>query len=456
MPKLFGTDGIRGIANHEPLVPRTVTTIGEILGRLCRRSGAARVLIGRDTRRSGDLLQNALAAGVCAAGANPWLAGVLPTPSVAYLSRALEVDVGVVISGSHNPFPDNGIKLFGPDGFKIPDSLEERIEQELAQGANHTDWQRPTGADVGAVTFLADAADRYLRGLARLLPSGAWLRGIHLCVDAAHGAAYEVAPQAFEAAGATVHAIGTMPDGCNINDGCGATHPERIREETMRTRSQLGVALDGDGDRVVIVDENGTVLDGDAIVYVLARFGRDLGLVRSPVVVGTVMSNWGLERSLNSLGMRLLRVPVGDRHVSAAMVREGSDLGGEPSGHVVLGRRATTGDGLLVALTVLEVARRTGLPVGELARGFERVPQVLRNVAVRCRAPLDELQQFQRCLREAEAALKGRGRVLVRYSGTEPVVRVMVEAEGADQAQYWAACLAEVLAEEIGTRDSTG
>lgn len=454
MPKLFGTDGIRGTANRDPLVPATVAAIGETVARLCRRPASGRVLIGRDTRLSGDLLQGALAAGVCAAGANPWLAGILPTPAIAYLTRTLPADVGVVISASHNPFPDNGLKLFGPDGFKIADSMERRIEEELASGPNGSETERPIGAEIGTVTFLADAPDRYLRGVARLLPAGNWLRGVRLCVDAANGAAYEVAPQAFEAAGATVHAMGTMPNGCNINEGCGAGQPERIREETLRTGSQVGIALDGDADRVVIVDENGQILDGDAILFVLARYGRDLGLIDSPVVVGTIMSNWGLERSLRDLGMRLLRTPVGDRYVSAAMVREGSDLGGEPSGHVVLGRRTTTGDGLLAALTLLEVARRTSRTVGELVRGYEGVPQVMQNVPVNRRPPLDQLERFQRCLREAEAALKDRGRVVVRYSGTEPLVRVMVEAENAEHAKSWASSLAEALAEEIGARNA--
>ncbi len=448
--RLFGTDGIRGVANRPPLVPSTVAALGEVLGRLSLEAGAARVIVGRDTRRSGEMLQNALVAGVCAAGANPWLVGILPTPAVAYLTRVLGAELGVVLSASHNPFADNGIKLFTRDGTKAPDALERRIEQELEEAGRALPSSRPIGRDVGSVTFLVDASERYLRGLARFLPSGTWLKGTRVVIDAANGAAFEVAPQAFSAAGASVYPVGTTPDGTNINEGCGATHPELVRSETLRTCSDVGIALDGDADRVVLVDEQGHLLDGDDLLFIFARYGKAMELIHSPVVVGTVMSNLGLERALQAVGMRFVRAGVGDRQVSEAMAREGSDLGGEPSGHIVLRRRATTGDGLLAALTALELARRVGSPLSELRRGFDRLPQRMRSVPVARYAPLETIDAFQQCLQAATVSLGERGRVLVRYSGTEPVVRVMVEAEDLEQAERWLNELVASLQKSLG------
>lgn len=453
--KLFGTDGIRGVANQPPLIPSWVAHFGEVIGRFYATGGVARVVVGRDTRRSGEMLQSALVAGLCAAGANPWVVGILPSPAVAYLTRALGAELGVVISASHNPFPDNGIKLFSHEGAKISVDEERRIEAALDDSEQGLRALRPIGENVGSVTFLVDGADRYLRGLARVLPTGLWLKGVRLVVDAANGAAFEVAPQAFQSAGATVHVVGVMPDGMNINRECGATNPEVVKAETLRTHSRAGVALDGDADRVLLIDEKGNVLDGDDVLYILARYASVMDCIRSPVVVGTIMTNLGLERALASLGMRLVRSGVGDREVSITMTREGADLGGEPSGHIILRRRANTGDGLLTALTVLELARRVGRNLSELREGFERLPQRLQNVRVQRRKPLDQLEGLKKALEAADTALAGRGRVVVRYSGTEPLVRVMVEAEEEATAERWLGEIADVLRKELGTSDES-
>ncbi len=424
--RLFGTDGIRGTANREPMTAETALALGLAAGRLFRRGDHRhRVVIGKDTRLSGYLLEPALTAGFVAAGMDVMLVGPMPTPAVAFLTRSLRADLGVMISASHNPFADNGIKLFGPDGFKLSDEIEARIEALVAEPGEAA---RAGPAELGRAQRLQDARGRYLESLKSAFPKGASLQGLRLVVDCAHGAAYHLAGDLFWELGAEVIRIGCQPDGFNINAGCGSQYPETIAAAVRERRADLGLALDGDADRIVLVDERGQLVDGDQILALIAREWQAQGRLARPGIVATVMSNLGLERYLASLGLTLERTRVGDRYVVETMRARGYNVGGEQSGHIVLSDLATTGDGLLAGLQVLAALVRAGRPLSEVARLFEPVPQRLRNV--RTARPVDLSAPRLGALIERERTrLDGRGRLLVRPSGTEPVIRVMVEAE---------------------------
>ena len=443
MPRLFGTDGVRGIANRELTVELAVA-----LGRsgatvLARRAGRRpRMLLGRDTRRSGDLLEAALAAGAMSVGADVLRLGVASTPAVAYLVRVLDVDAGAVISASHNPAPYNGIKFFSHDGYKLPDAAEDEIEALLGTAA-----PAPVGADLGYVEERGHELVRYVDFIAGLCGD---LAGLRLVCDCANGAAYELAPAALRQAGATVEAIAAAPDGLNINDGCGSLHPERLAAAVRATGAQAGFAFDGDADRLIAVDEGGEVVDGD---QVMAMIGADLlerGELPGGVIVGTVMSNLGLELCLRARGGRLLRTRVGDRYVLEGMRAGGHAVGGEQSGHVIFLRHHTTGDGLLTAAMVAALLRRTGRPLSDLAAVMPRLPQVLHNVVVAEREAWQGNARIAAAIEGATRALGERGRVLVRASGTEPLVRVMVEGEDEGLVRSVAAALVEVVAAEVG------
>jgi phosphoglucosamine mutase len=424
--RLFGTDGVRGLANTYPMTAEVALALGKAAGRRFLRGGHRhRVVIGKDTRLSGYMLEPALTAGFISAGMNVMLVGPMPTPAVAFLTRSLRADLGVMISASHNPYHDNGIKLFGPDGFKLSDGIEDEIEALMAASpANGL----AASADLGRAKRIDDARGRYVESLKSSFPKGLTLNGLKIVVDSAHGAAYSLAGDLFFELGAEVIRLGIEPNGLNINEGCGSNVPALLRETVLREGADLGVALDGDADRLVLVDDRGAVIDGDQVLGLIAASWRDERLLRGEAVVATVMSNLGLEKYLAGLGLALHRTKVGDRYVVERMRADGCNVGGEQSGHIILSDFATTGDGVLAALQVLAVIRRRNRAASEVARVFAPVPQRLRNVHVPQRLDLAAPAVAGLLARE-QARLNGTGRLLVRASGTEPVIRVMVEAE---------------------------
>jgi phosphoglucosamine mutase len=423
--KLFGTDGIRGQANSYPMTAETALCLGQAAGLMFTR-GAHRhqVLIGKDTRLSGYMIEQALTAGFLAAGMDVILAGPLPTPAIAMLTRSLRADLGVMISASHNPFEDNGIKLFGPDGVKLSDAREADIEAMMGSDLR----SRLASPDaLGRARRLNDAGGRYIEGVKATFPRGLRLDGLKIVVDCAHGAAYRVAPTALWELGAHVIPMGVAPDGFNINKGCGSTVPDQLCAAVVEHGADLGIALDGDADRLILADEHGEIIDGDQILALIARsWAKDDRLAGSGIVA-TVMSNLGLQHFLRDLGLDLHRTKVGDRYVAERMRALGINLGGEQSGHVILSDFSTTGDGLVAALQVLAVLVRQGRPASEVCRVFTPSPQLLRNVRFTGVTPLSD-PRVQAAIRDAEAALEPEGRLLIRESGTEPLVRVMAES----------------------------
>ena len=434
---LFGTDGIRGVANLHPMTPELALALGRAITFVAGRGRrhTPRVLIGKDTRLSGYMLETAIAAGVTSMGGRVLLCGPVPTPAVAYLTVSMRADAGIVISASHNPYADNGIKIFGGDGFKLADAVEDEIEALVREPSLL--GERRSGPAIGRAVKLEDSRGRYVTFVKNTFPRDLTLDGMRVVVDAAHGAAYVVAPLVFSELGARVHALGVRPNGTNINRECGALHPDHARAEVVRRGAQIGIALDGDADRVIVIDEKGRIVDGDAVLAMCAtRMKRD-GELRRDTVVGTVMSNLGLERALDAQGIAFVRTPVGDRYVVEAMRRSGFNLGGEQSGHVIFLDHSSTGDGLIAALQVLALVIRTGKPLSELAQeAMERVPQIVESVTLPARRPLEDMASLQRLIAEVRTALGKDGRVLVRWSGTEPKLRVMVE--GPDEGRIGA------------------
>ncbi len=424
--RLFGTDGIRGTANAEPMTAETVLRLGQAAGLLFTRGAHRhRVVIGKDTRLSGYMLEPALVAGFIGSGMDVVLVGPLPTPAIAMLTRSLRADLGVMISASHNTFEDNGIKLFGPDGFKLSDATEAEIEQLMASDLA----SRMAGSrKLGRASRMEDAGGRYIEFAKNTFPRGLRLDGMKIVVDCAHGAAYKVAPTVLWELGAEVIRVGVAPDGFNINRDCGSTVPNFLTGEVRRHGADLGMALDGDADRVILSDERGQIIDGDQILALMARSWQQSGQLRGGGIVATVMSNLGLEKFLEGQGLALHRTQVGDRYVMEKMRADGLNVGGEQSGHMILSDYATTGDGLLAALQVLAVLVEQRRPASEVCRVFQRWPQKLRSVRFTGESPLDA-PDVQRAIAAAEARLAGQGRLLIRKSGTEPVIRVMAEAE---------------------------
>src|SRR5512146_1807295 len=430
--RLFGTDGVRGVANVHPMTAEMALQLGRALAYLVRNgSHRHRIVIGKDTRLSGYMLEQAIASGICSMGVDVMLCGPLPTPGIAFITQSMRADAGVVISASHNPYQDNGIKFFSRDGFKLPDAMELEIERLVLDdgdaGTAAFRALRPTATRIGKAKRIDDAIGRYAQFLKGIFPKDLTLDGLTVVVDCAHGAGYHVAPAVLEELGARVIPLGVKPDGKNINDGCGAVHPEGMARAIAKHGADLGLALDGDADRVILADEQGRVVDGDAI---MALVGRDLirqGALAKRTVVATVMSNVGLERALAPVKGRVVRTAVGDRYVVDEMRRNGYNFGGEQSGHLIFLDHVTTGDGVAAALNVLAVMQREGRPLSELARCFEPVPQALVNVPVREKRPLSELPAVGKAIAGVEKALGADGRVLVRFSGTENKVRVLVE-----------------------------
>jgi len=426
--KYFGTDGIRGLTNAGAMTAEMAMKVGMAAGRhFLRGQHRHRVVIGKDTRLSGYMLESALQAGFTSVGMDVTLVGPMPTPAVAMLTKSMRADMGVMISASHNPFFDNGIKLFGPDGYKLSDedelAIEAAIDGEVALA--------PAG-EIGRAKRIDDARGRYIHFAKSTFPNDLRLDGMKVVVDCANGAAYQVAPEALWELGADLIQIGVQPNGLNINDKIGSTHPEALSAAVIEHQADIGIALDGDADRLIVVDEKGRVIDGDQLMATIAAGWARAGRLAGGGLVATVMSNLGLERHLNAQGLGLIRTAVGDRHVLEAMRRRGYNVGGEQSGHIILSDYATTGDGLVAALQVLAEICRAGAPASEVLRRFEPLPQLLKNVRFSGGKPL-EIEAVKAVIADAEAELAGRGRLVIRPSGTEPVIRVM--AEGDDPAQ---------------------
>jgi len=434
--RFFGTDGIRGLTNSEPMTAETAIRVGQAAGAyFLRGDHRHRVVIGKDTRLSGYMMESAMVAGFTSVGMDVVLLGPMPTPAVAMLTKSMRADLGVMISASHNPFADNGIKLFGPDGYKLSDEDEREIET-LLEGSPEL---APPG-EIGRARRIDDARGRYVHFLKTTFPEHLRLDGLKVVVDCANGAAYSVAPEALWELGADVVPIGVTPNGLNINDGCGSTHPEVLRETVVASGADIGLALDGDADRLIVVDELGQLVDGDQLMALIALGMRRRGELKGNQVIATVMSNLGLERRLEQEGLKLTRTKVGDRYVLEQMRRSGCNVGGEQSGHIILTDHSTTGDGLVAGLQVLAALIEEKKPASQVLRQFEPVPQLLKNVRFNGGTPLNSVEVQER-IAAAEEQLKGRGRLLVRPSGTEPLIRVM--AEGDDSA------LVEKLVDDI-------
>ena len=440
--QFFGTDGIRGRTNAGVMTAATAMKVGQAAGtRFLRGTHRHRVVIGKDTRLSGYMLENAMVAGFTSVGMDVVLLGPMPTPAVALLTRELRADVGVMISASHNPYEDNGIKLFGPDGFKLSDEDELAIEAMLGEDLALADAE-----DIGRARRIEDARGRYIHAVKGSLPDNIRLDGLKIVVDSANGAAYQVAPSAFWELGAEIVTIGVNPNGKNINDRCGSTHLDLIRETVVASGADIGIALDGDADRLIVVDEKGQVVDGDQLMALIGSRWAAHGTLKGGGVVATVMSNLGLERFLTGQGLELVRAQVGDRHVLEKMKAAGYNVGGEQSGHMILLDHATTGDGTIAALQVLAALVQSGKRASELLHLFDPVPQLLRNVRFAGGKPLDHAR-VKAVIAEAEAQLAGKGRLVIRPSGTEPVIRVMAEGDDAGEVQTVVAAICEAVTE---------
>jgi len=475
--RLFGTDGVRGIANQEPMTSEMALKLGRAIARVLRdpvaRPSAAsgrshppsmakrrdgnkehrtKILIGKDTRLSGYMLETALASGVCSMGADVQLVGPLPTPAVAFLTRSMRADAGVVISASHNPYQDNGIKFFSWDGFKLPDEIEARMEEMIFTG--ETERDRPTASKIGKAFRIDDALGRYIVFLKNTFPRHLTLEGLRIVADCGHGAAYRVIPEVLAELGAEVLPIGVQPDGENINRRCGALHPETAREVLLHEGADFAVSLDGDADRAIFTDETGEILDGDQILAMCAKDLHEKGLLKGPAVVATVMSNLGLELALKPLGVQLLRTEVGDRYVVERMLEGGYNLGGEQSGHIVFLDHNSTGDGAITCLQVLALMVEKGKRLSELRQhAMTRLPQVLINVKVRERKAFEQMSRVSQSIAAVEKSLNGRGRTLVRYSGTEMLARVMLEGENEARIREMAQSIADAIGAEVGIRE---
>jgi len=446
--RLFGTDGIRGLANKPPLTTELAFRLGrQLVATLIQHDPTkkTRLVVGRDPRLSGPMLEGALVSGALSAGGDVYAVGVLPTPAIAYLTRRLEAHGGVVLSASHNPFEDNGIKIFSAEGSKFPDAWEEEIEGRL-NGPDTAPW--PTGVAIGRLVVHEAAEADYIAHVRATCPHD--LRDVRIVLDCAHGATYRVAPEIFRRLGADVRVLNASPDGENINRGVGAMHPEGLQKEVLRSRAQLGLAFDGDGDRLISVDEAGQIRDGD---YALAICGRHLatrGLLKSGTVVTTVMANLALDRVLTGAGIGLAKVAVGDRYVLEEMLRIGANLGGEQSGHLLFLDHATTGDGIVSALQLIGVMRESGASLGELAQCLVKFPQVLLNVRVKSKPPVDSIPDLAERVQRLEEEMNGAGRILLRYSGTESLLRVMIEGEEQARIEHMAEELAGIIRRAIG------
>ncbi len=451
MKKLFGTDGVRGVANVHPMTTEMAMQIGRAAAYVFKGSPRRhRIVIGKDTRLSGYMIENALSAGICSMGVDVLLVGPLPTPGIAYITASMRADAGVVISASHNPFQDNGIKFFFRDGFKLPDDVELKIEELIESG--RIDSLRPTATEVGRASRIDDAIGRYIVFLKSTFPKELDLTGLRIVVDCANGAAYKVAPAVLRELGAEVIAVGVEPDGTNINAGCGSLYPQVIREKVRELRADIGIALDGDADRVIVCDEFGREVDGDQIMAICALDMISQNKLNHNTLVATVMSNMGLDIAMRNGGGHVVKTAVGDRYVVEEMRRGGYNLGGEQSGHMIFLDHNTTGDGTLSALQLLAVMLRTGKPLSELAQCMVPLPQVLLNVRVAERKDIMTIPEIRQRVQEIEALLGDQGRILIRYSGTEPLLRVMIEGKDTKEITLWAKEIITLVDRHLGER----
>ena len=444
MRKLFGTDGIRGVANVYPMTIEIAMQVGRAIAFLVKNKAKGhRIVIGKDTRVSGYMLENALAAGICSMGVDVLLVGPLPTPGIAFITTSMRADAGVVISASHNPFQDNGIKIFSSDGYKLPDEVELDIEDLIF--SQKMAALRPVADEVGKATRIDDAKGRYIVFLKNTFPKQFTLDGFHIVLDCAHGATYGVAPHVFQELGAKVTRIGVEPDGKNINKDCGALHPELMAQKVKELGADIGLALDGDGDRLIVCDEHGVIVDGDHIMAICAEELMHQRRLKKKTLVATVMSNMGLEVAMERMGGNLVRTGVGDRYVVECMRRKGYSFGGEQSGHLVFLDHITTGDGILAGLQLLAIMKKRKKPLSELAKIMESFPQVLKNVRMSTKIPVASIADFPETVSRMEDVLGKTGRILVRPSGTEPVIRVMIEGQDLQQITTMADELCDLI-----------
>lgn len=451
MRKLFGTDGIRGTANIEPMTVEMMVKIGRaaayVLSRKCTTAKHP-VVIGKDTRLSGYMLESALVSGFCSMGMDVLLTGPLPTPGIAFITRSLRATAGVMISASHNPYMDNGIKFFQTDGFKLPDQMEEEIEHLIDSG--EVDRFRPTADQVGKAFRLDTAVGRYMEFAKATFPKGMSLDGMRIVIDCANGAAYKVGPGVLKELGAEIIVINAEPDGANINANCGAVAPQKMRAEVIKTRADLGIAFDGDADRVIFSDEHGREIDGDSIMGLVALYASREGTLAHNTLVTTIMSNMGLDIAMKKHGINIVKTPVGDRYVVEEMRNKGFNIGGEQSGHIVFLEHNTTGDSLISALQVIYLMVKTGKKLSCLANVVTKLPQVIKNVKIREKKPIAEIPTVGNVIRNIEEKMNGNGRVLVRYSGTENLLRIMLEGEDETEINDWADEIAQEAEKEIG------
>lgn len=445
--KLFGTDGIRGCANVYPMDPLTIMKFGQAIGVYFKSNYKnPKILIGKDTRRSGYMLEQALSTGICSVGVDTFFLGPLPTPGIAYLTRGMRANAGIVISASHNPFEDNGIKIFSANGYKLPDEVEVELEEMVL---NDQISNLPTGKKLGRSRRIDDAIGQYAVFLKEQFPKHLKLDGLRIVIDCANGAGYKIAPKVFQELGAEVFLIGNQPNGYNINDQCGALYPQNLKEQVKLYKADLGVALDGDADRLILVDEKGEIVDGDAILAICGTHYKKNDKLKGNALVSTVMSNMGLEIAMRKVGADLVRTQVGDRYVVEAMRKGNYNIGGEQSGHLVFADCSTTGDGVLAALHVLEVVLENNRPISELKKCFEAMPQVLKNVDVDEKIPLEQLPELQKEIAKVEKKLSDKGRVLFRYSGTEKKARIMIEGPDKKMIDQMAAELGDLTIKSI-------
>jgi phosphoglucosamine mutase len=450
MGRMFGTDGVRGIANVYPMTAEMALEIGRAAAYVCKKHPKQRhtIAIGKDTRVSGYMLESALTAGICSMGVDVLLVGPMSTPGIAFITRSMRVDAGVVISASHNPYQDNGIKIFSRNGFKLPDAEEDEIENLITSG--HIKDIRPTADDVGKAHRIDDANGRYIVFCKNTFPEDQSLEGMKIVLDCANGATYKVAPTIFSELGAAVTAIHCDPNGTNINDRCGSQHTENLAAKMIEVGADVGLAFDGDGDRLIAVDEKGERLTGDHLLAICSKMYKDLGLLKNNLVVATVMSNFGFFAALKKLGIQAGVSAVGDRYVLQMLQEKDGVLGGEESGHVICLNHHTSGDGIITALQVLSAMKRGGRPLSELAKVMTLFPQKIINVDVKEKPPLDKIPELQNAIREAEAELGDKGRVLIRYSGTQSMCRVMVEGPTEQMTDRLIRALADAVKKYIG------
>ncbi len=454
--KIFGTDGVRGTANVEPVTAETALKLGRAAAHVfknlhpeSRGHGKHKIVIGKDTRLSGYMLENAISSGVLSMGVDVLFIGPLPTPGVAYATRSLRADAGIVITASHNPYDDNGIKFFRADGYKLDDNVEGRIEELVFSGAIET--IRPTASEVGKAVRIDDALGRYIEYAKASIPRRLTLEGLRIVVDCAHGAAYKSTPCVLRELGAEIFVFGNQPDGTNINKECGSMHPGLIGAKVRELRADVGIAHDGDADRVLLCDESGMLIDGDDIMVIAGLDMLAQDALAHKTVVATVMSNAGLDAALKEAGGKVVRAPVGDKNVIDEMLRGGFNFGGEQSGHLIFGEFSTTGDGLVAALQVLRIMKCKGTPLSKLARSWTRFPQLVTNVRVREKVPFEQLDGVLQLVAKAEAKVKpDGGRVLLRYSGTEPKARLLLEGRNAAELQQWSDQICAAIRKQVG------